>query len=59
MITFNPYTSHLYFKISYMYLRTFLQFYRENSDLLRNIDDDEKDNNHLDEDEGVEEGNHN
>ena len=27
MITFNPYTSHLYFKISYMYIRTFLKFY--------------------------------
>ena len=53
MITFNPYTSHLYFKISYMYIRAFLKFYRENSDLLRNMDDDEKDNNHLDEDEGM------
>ena len=55
MITFNPYTSHLYFKISYMYIRTFLRFYRENSDLLRNIDDNEKDNNHLDEEEVAEE----
>ena len=38
LITFNPYTSHLYFKISYVYLRTFLNFYKENSELLMHMD---------------------
>ena len=43
MITFNPYTSHLYFKISYIYLKAFLQIYKENSALLNKIDKDEND----------------
>jgi hypothetical protein len=41
-ITFNPYTSHLYFKISYIYIKTFLNFYKENADLLRHIDYEEE-----------------
>ena len=28
--TFNPLTSHLYFKITYLYLKSFVQFYNEN-----------------------------
>ena len=44
LITFNPYTSHLYFKISYVYLKTFLNFYKENSDLLRHMDNDDEAN---------------
>ena len=44
MITFNPYTSHLYFKISYIYLKSFLQIYRENSELLNKLDDNDNDN---------------
>jgi hypothetical protein len=28
--TFNPLTSHLYFKITYLYLKTFLGFYKDN-----------------------------
>ena len=49
-ITFNPYTSHLYFKISYVYIRTFLNFYKENSDLLNHLDNNEEEN-HLNESE--------
>ena len=41
MITFNPYTSHLYFKISYIYLKSFMQIYKENSALLKKMDTDE------------------
>ena len=52
LITFNPYTSHLYFKISYFYLRTFLNFYKENSDLLRHLDNEEEGHN-LDEEEKI------
>jgi hypothetical protein len=33
--TFNPLTSHLYFKISYIYLKTFLNYYKENSEILK------------------------
>ena len=46
LITFNPYTSHLYFKISYFYIRTFINFYKDNSDLLRHIDNDNNEENH-------------
>ena len=42
MITFNPYTSHLYFKISYIYLKSFLQIYKENSELLNKLDSNDK-----------------
>jgi hypothetical protein len=42
LITFNPYTAHLYFKISYIYLKTFLNFYKENSDLLKHLDNNEE-----------------
>jgi hypothetical protein len=51
LITFNPYTSHLYFKISYVYLKTFLNFYKENSDLLRHMDNDEEINRMQDDDD--------
>ena len=57
MITFNPYTSHLYFKISYVYIRTFLKFYKENSDLLNHLDNEEE--NHLDENYEIEENHQN
>ena len=36
--TFNPLTSHLYFKISYLYLKTFINYYKENAEL--NFGDD-------------------
>ena len=42
MITFNPYTSHLYYKITYIYLKSFLQIYKENSEMLNRLDDNEK-----------------
>ena len=52
-ITFNPYTSHLYFKISYVYIRTFLNFYKDNSELLQHLDNEEEGHNALDDfDEG-------
>ena len=47
LITFNPYTSHLYFKISYFYIKTFINFYKDNSDLLKHIDNNEE-NHHVD-----------
>ena len=47
LITFNPYTSHLYFKISYFYIKTFINFYKDNSDLLKHIDNNEEDH-HVD-----------
>ena len=49
MITFNPYTSHLYFKISYIYLKSFLQIYRENSELLNKLDDNNNNGNNEEE----------
>ena len=33
----NPLTPHLYYKFSYLYMRTFLNFYKENSDLLQHL----------------------
>ena len=54
LITFNPYTSYLYFKISYVYLKTFLKFYKENSELLKNLDNEEdNDENNSEFDEGM------
>lgn len=44
LITFNPYTSHLYYKISYIYLKSFLQIYKENSELLNKLDDNNNGN---------------
>ena len=32
LCTFNPLTSHLYFKISYLYFKTFINCYKENLD---------------------------
>ncbi len=33
--TFNPLTSHLYFKISYIYLKNFINFYKENREIIK------------------------
>ena len=33
--TFNPLTSHLYFKISYLYLKTFINYYKDNSEIFK------------------------
>ena len=32
--TFNPLTSHLYFKITYLYLKSFLGFYKDNREVM-------------------------
>ena len=39
LITYNPLTSHLYFKMSYKYLKTFVHYYKENLDLLQNFEE--------------------
>ena len=39
-IPFNPLTSHLYFKISYIYLKTFINYYKENCELLKNMEEE-------------------
>ena len=48
--TFNPLTSHLYFKISFLYLKTFINYYKENSEIFKQqehkveyFDDEEED----------------
>ena len=33
---FNPLTSHLYFKISFLYLKTFIRFYSQNAEMIQN-----------------------
>jgi len=48
IIIFNPYTSHLYFIISYVYLKTFLNFYKDNSEILQNLDNEEEAKNNFD-----------
>jgi hypothetical protein len=42
LIPYNPLASHLYYKISYYYLKTFLNCYKENCELLKNIEQDSK-----------------
>ena len=32
--TFNPLTTHLYYKLSFQYMKTFINFYKENAELL-------------------------
>jgi hypothetical protein len=44
MITYNPLTSHLYFKISYIYLKTYINYYKENCELLRNMEEQSNNN---------------
>jgi hypothetical protein len=40
LITFNPLTSHLYFKLSYNYVKTFIKIYKENCELLQNMEEE-------------------
>ena len=47
MITYNPLTSHLYFKISYIYLKTYINYYKENCELLRNMEEQSNNENIL------------
>ena len=35
-IPFNPLTAHLYYKLSFLYLKTFINYYKENSVFLQN-----------------------
>ena len=40
IITYNPLTVHLYFKISYLYIKTFLDFYKENLKFMSQFDEE-------------------
>ena len=40
LITFNPLTSHLYFKLSYIYVKNFIKYYKENCELLQNMEEE-------------------
>ena len=37
-ITYNPLTSHLYFKTSYLYIKSFFNFYKENAEFLHQLE---------------------
>ena len=37
LITFNPLTSHLYYKFSYNYMKMFINYYKENEQLLQHL----------------------
>ena len=37
LITFNPLTSHLYYKFSFAYMKTFVNYYKENSQLIQHL----------------------
>ena len=39
LTTFNPLTSHLYFKMSYLYLKHFITFYKENAEIIKQQED--------------------
>ena len=47
LIPYNPLTSHLYFKISYLYLKTFMNYYKENCELLKNMEEEESKNSNI------------
>jgi hypothetical protein len=38
IITYNPLTSHLYFKSSYLYMKTFINYYKENAEFLHQLE---------------------
>ena len=38
IITYNPLTSHLYFKASYLYIKTFISYYKENAEFLHQLE---------------------
>ena len=45
VITFNPLTTHLYFKMTYSYIKTFITLYKENMRNLSQFNEDfDKDN---------------
>ena len=35
LFTFNPLTAHLYYKYSFLYMKTFINYYKENSEYLQ------------------------
>jgi hypothetical protein len=41
IISFNPLTSHLYFKTSYQYIKTFMNYYKENAEFLKQLEIDQ------------------
>ena len=42
-ITYNPLTSHLYFKTSYLYIKSFFNFYKENAEFLHQLENSQID----------------
>ena len=52
VITFNPLTTHIYFKMTYQYMKTFLNIYKENlknlSQYNEEMDKESNDNNEED-----------
>ena len=40
IITYNPLTVHLYFKMSYQYIKTFIDFYKENLRFMSQFDEE-------------------
>ena len=39
LISFNPLTSHIYFKLTYLYLKTYLSYYKEYLELIKNMEE--------------------
>ena len=39
LIPFNPLTTHLYYKLSFQYMKAFINYYKENSELIQNYED--------------------
>ena len=57
-ITFNPLTTHFYFKHSYYYIKTILNIYRENLRFMSHFDDEpSKDSQLMDDDNDITENN--
>jgi hypothetical protein len=40
VITYNPLTTHLYFKLSYQHIKTFIDFYKENLRFMSQFDEE-------------------
>ena len=41
IISYNPLTSHLYFRTSYQYIKTFINYYKENAEFLNQLEIDQ------------------
>jgi len=39
LISYNPLTSHLYYKTSYKYLKKFLDFYKDHLEIIQNYEE--------------------